>query len=624
MTERRTEAKGRSRSSLMRTVVVVAAMGAALLGSAAWITRAYADRVSPGVRLGSVSYGGQPVDQAKQDIIKRIEALEGEGILLQHGDQELLLEFTVADESGLGLSADVMTIDRDRTVGAVLGVGRTGSPIAATMTLLRSAAFGYRVDPVMEIDQAILDQAIAQAVRERETPTVEPGFSIGKNGAVIVTPASAGRVFDHQAIAAIVRSRLRDVARDPIAIALTDVNPTTTEAQAETFINAVRKIAAAGSLALRANGKEAKATAAEVVSWLTAKPKQGQPLELGIDDGRLQAYLDDAAPGLTIPVREPKFSIEAGRVTEFQVSNPGSQVDLERAGAAVAAAVFAGQSSVDLPVIRLEPQASAETIVDLGITELVAVGTTNFAGSPVNRRHNIQIGADLLNGLLIKPDEEFSLITAIGPVDKTKGYRQELVIKGNRTIPEFGGGLCQVGTTMFRLTLNAGLPILERQNHSYRVRYYEPPVGMDATIYEPKPDFRFRNDYAFALLLQTRLEGDNLIFEFWGTKDGRVASTTQPKVTNVVAPPPKLTIETTDLKPGEVNCTEKPHPGSDAEFTYTVTRADGQEAKTVFKSKYRPWREVCLVGVKELKPKTDDADQPPAEASNANTNAAVD
>ena len=66
----------------------------------------------------------------------------------------------------------------------------------------------------------------------------------------------------------------------------------------------------------------------------------------------------------------------------------------------------------------------------------------------------------------------------------------------SRRGPEFGGGLCQIGTTMFRVTMNAGLPILERQNHSYRVRYYEPPVGMDVTIYEPKPDFRFRNDYS--------------------------------------------------------------------------------------------------------------------------------
>jgi vancomycin resistance protein YoaR len=207
--------------------------------------------------------------------------------------------------------------------------------------------------------------------------------------------------------------------------------------------------------------------------------------------------------------------------------------------------------------------------------------------------------------LLIRPGEEFSLVKAIGPVDAALGYRQELVIKEDRTIPEFGGGLCQIGTTFFRLILNAGLPVVERKNHSYRVRYYEPPVGMDATIYEPKPDFRFTNDYPTYLLLQTRIEGDDLVFEFWGTKDGRVATSSTPKVYNVVAPPAPLKIETTEIPVGTTKCIEKAHPGSDAEFTYTVTYPDGQKTDTKFTSHYRPWREICLVGVKELPKSTD-------------------
>lgn len=271
---------------------------------------------------------------------------------------------------------------------------------------------------------------------------------------------------------------------------------------------------------------------------------------------------------------------------------------------------------VTLTMRIVAAQATAENIQNLGIVELVAEGRTNFAGSPVNRRHNIKIGDDLLNGLLIKPGAEFSLIKAIGPVDATLGYRQELVIKENRTIPEFGGGLCQIGTTMFRLVLNAGLPIVERKNHSYRVRYYEPPVGMDATIYEPKPDFRFKNDYAGYLLLQTRIEGDDLIFEFWGKKDGRTVDLSKPRVFNVVSPPEQLTIETTDLKPGETKCTEKAHVGSDAEFTYTVRYADGRTEQETFKSHYKPWRAVCFVGVKELKKEN-------GQTKNENTNAST-
>ncbi|HLD00060.1 MAG TPA: VanW family protein, partial [Patescibacteria group bacterium] len=146
--------------------------------------------------------------------------------------------------------------------------------------------------------------------------------------------------------------------------------------------------------------------------------------------------------------------------------------------------------------------------------------------------------------------------------------------------------------------------VVERRNHSYRVSYYEPPVGMDATIYEPKPDFRFSNDYTSPLLLQARIEGNNLIFEFYGTKDDRVAGTTTPRVFNVVRPGPKKIIETDTLPPGQTKCIEKPHNGSDAEFTYTVTYPNGETKKETFKSHYKPWQEVCLVG-KAATPKTE-------------------
>jgi hypothetical protein len=80
----------------------------------------------------------------------------------------------------------------------------------------------------------------------------------------------------------------------------------------------------------------------------------------------------------------------------------------------------------------------------------VAIGTSNFKGSPVNRRHNIAVGAASVNGTLIAPGEEFSLLKTLGDIDAAAGYKPELVIKGGKTLPEFGGGLCQIGTTAFR------------------------------------------------------------------------------------------------------------------------------------------------------------------------------
>ncbi|MBU4512181.1 VanW family protein, partial [Patescibacteria group bacterium] len=222
-------------------------------------------------------------------------------------------------------------------------------------------------------------------------------------------------------------------------------------------------------------------------------------------------------------------------------------------------------------------------------------------GSPTNRRHNIGVGANKLNGLLIAPDEEFSLVQTLGEVNAATGYLPELVIKGNKTIPEYGGGLCQIGTTMFRVALYAGLPITERRPHSYRVSYYE-PAGMDATIYIPRPDVKFINDTRNYLVLTTEIQDNILRFKLYGTNDNRKTEIENPpRIWNITYPGPTKLIETLDLAPGEKKCTESSHRGADTEFTRVVTYADSREPiDEKWFSRYSSWQAVCLIGVEEL------------------------
>jgi vancomycin resistance protein YoaR len=206
------------------------------------------------------------------------------------------------------------------------------------------------------------------------------------------------------------------------------------------------------------------------------------------------------------------------------------------------------------------------------------------------------IYAKKINGMLIQPNETFSLVTTLGKIDGAHGWKPELVIKGSKITPEFGGGLCQVATTLFRSALNAGLPIVERTNHSLRISYYEPPVGLDATIYEPKPDLRFTNNYSTPLLIQTEVKGTKLIFRLYGTKDGRTVSIPTPTVYNKVGIPATKYIEVDTLKPGETKCQKPGHPGADAIATYTVTYPDGTKKVQTFKSHYRAIGVICQVG----------------------------
>jgi vancomycin resistance protein YoaR len=136
-------------------------------------------------------------------------------------------------------------------------------------------------------------------------------------------------------------------------------------------------------------------------------------------------------------------------------------------------------------------------------------------------------------------------------------------------------------------------------NHSYRVSYYEPPLGLDATIYLPKPDFKFLNDTPGHILVQGRVEGNKVIFELWGTSDGRSSAISDTQILSTTPAGEPIYADTDTLFRGETKQIEKPHDGAVTTATYTVSRAGAVINKQVFKSIYKAWPARFLVGTKE-------------------------
>ncbi len=241
----------------------------------------------------------------------------------------------------------------------------------------------------------------------------------------------------------------------------------------------------------------------------------------------LSSYLKNTiVPEIDQPAQNARFALDDSdpdniRVTQFELPQTGQKLNLSKTTSNLAANLAKSKNYAALNVEVTEPEINEmNDIEQLGLTSLLSVGESDFQGSPKNRIHNISIGANRYHGLLIPPDVEFSFNEHLGPVNASQGFLPELVIKKNVTTPEYGGGLCQVSTTMFRAALNAGLEITQRRNHAYAVRYYGKP-GLDATIYPPYTDLRFVNNTPGYILVQTDIEDTKLTFELWGTHDGR-------------------------------------------------------------------------------------------------------
>ena len=316
-------------------------------------------------------------------------------------------------------------------------------------------------------------------------------------------------------------------------------------------------------------------------TWITST-YDGDQLTASLDRDAIAAYVVTVANALNIASQPPQITTQDGRVTGFVPPKVGRSVQEDKLADMIVGAVNARTGTDKIGDNLVVPLKSTKMSLvgmdaDSGITELIGRATTPFTGSPRNRISNIKNGVKYLTGTIVASGEEFSTLKTLDVIDNTTGYLPELVIKGNRTVPEFGGGLCQVSTTLFRAVLDAGLPVTARRNHSYRVSYYEKDgngkvigPGLDATIYQPDTDFKFRNDTAHPVLIIGYVAGDKITFELYGTKDGRTSQIIGPTKLTETPPGEPIYIETTDLAPGVIKQVETPHPGGSATATYIV------------------------------------------------------
>jgi vancomycin resistance protein YoaR len=155
---------------------------------------------------------------------------------------------------------------------------------------------------------------------------------------------------------------------------------------------------------------------------------------------------------------------------------------------------------------------------------LLSSGRSNFDDSPDARIHNVHMALEQkVNNTVVKPGGVYSFNGVLdAPVTVEKGWREALGLFGGGAAMTPGGGICQAATTVYRAALLAGMPIVERRNHSLYVDHYEEyGVGIDATIFPGVHDLRFKNDTSDILVIQSYTDGFLAFVNIYGVDDGR-------------------------------------------------------------------------------------------------------
>jgi vancomycin resistance protein YoaR len=565
----------------------------------------YKDKIYPNVWIGQINLGGKTTAEAKKIIETKINDYNQNGIMFKFDQNTATITPIIASFNG-DIAHQVITFDSEETLNNAFGVGRNENFQQNLIRQLEARLFGRRVQLSFQTD----DQEIEKMLKNNFDQFHQPP----ENAKLIATtttnyseitfkiePEKNGFNLDYAQAVKKMKENIGDLKNYPIRINILQGLPLITknecmniEAQARQFLNKAE-------LTLTFQDKKWLLAKQQIAGWLTLSQGYSNNAVIDLNNDKIKKYIEEnIAPQIEIAQVSSRFEIKDSRVLKFTAAQDGRKINMEKTLTGLKSGLFTGATgTMEIAVETIKSDTQNNDSNNFGITEIIGTGHSNFAGSPKNRIHNIGVGAAAMNGLLIAPGEEFSTDKALGLVDASTGYLPEMTIMGDKTVPQYGGGLCQIGTTMFRAALASGFPITARQPHSYRVVYYE-PAGTDATIYQPWPDLRFINDSPNYVLIQTHISGNDIYFDFWGTKDGRVVEETDPTIYNIVKPGPTKIIETLDLPPGQKKCTERAHNGADAFFDYKVTYPDGAIKEKRFKSHYVPWREVCLLGVSQL------------------------
>lgn len=565
-----------------------------------------------GLKFAGESLGGR--DQKAIETLTKVRSDQFLG-------QKITLE-TPIKKYQLGLTEVTLSYDSAKTAERAVNYAHKNDLIGFRnrLTLLFKPR---KLTPAYQYNENALTDKIKSYAVELDQPEKDYSLQITSGKVEITTERAAGRRLNQGKLLSDLRRHIEELDTMPIQLAIEDKSPSVSLTNAQTAKTEAEAILAGKELTLVYNTSTFMIDIDTLGNWILATPN-GEDLVVDINRDKVRDYLKTVVLSIDIGPQDAMLSVVNGKVTITQPSQNGVTVDQEATLSQIVASLLGRISQASTPTrIAIVTKVSApsitnDTLTSLGLTDLIGSGTTSFATSPANRISNITLGARLINGALVKPGETFSTLKRLGKVDASSGFLPELVIKENKTVPEYGGGLCQVSTTLFRAALNSGLKILERQNHSYRVSYYEPPVGMDATIYDPAPDFKFQNDTAGYILVQSKIVGKKITFEMYGTKDGRVVTMSDPVISEVTPPPEPIMQPTDTLPAGEQKQVDHAHDGAIASFTYVVTK-DGQELyKNTFISHYVPWPARFLVGTGPVAPAPTPADTttpPPADTA---------
>ena len=566
---------------------------------------AYAGRIYPGVVISGVDISGLSLPDALTKISSAVSYPRTAEIQLQYKDR--VWEYSPVQ---LGL-----TFDPGTTLQDSYQICREGPFDRWLGDILTIFVAKHPVSPVFIFNENVSQELLQNLANQIDQSTIEAGIEV-RGAEILARPGQVGITLDIPASMNIIEEMIGHQQEGRISLIVKETAPELMDASK--YAEAAHQILSA-PLTLTAPPDSSLNNGPWVINQdvlanmlILHRTENGNTFtyNVGLKDEILLNFLSNLAPQVNTIPENPRFTFNES-IQKLELLKSGIQgqtLDLEKSLALIQEKVEKGDHVIPLVFTFTSPTVlDSATAEQLGIREQIDKETSFFYGSDTARIQNIQMAASRFNGVLVAPGETFSMARTMGDISLNNGYAEALIIYNGQTIEGVGGGVCQVSTTLFRTAFFSGFPIIERHPHAYRVRYYEKIAGnridptlagLDATVYVPEVDFKFKNDTPFWLLMETEVSVKNntITWRFYSTSDGRKITWLTSGPTNLVEPPPPLYKENDSLSTGKIKQVDWEAQGADVNVSRTVCRNDSICLQDTFNTHYEPWRAVYEYG----------------------------
>lgn len=248
-----------------------------------------------------------------------------------------------------------------------------------------------------------------------------------------------------------------------------------------------------------------------------------------------------------------------------------------------------------IPLKTLYPDVTTNEIGTEAFPDKLATYSTSYASSNANRSTNIALAASKINGTVLMPGEEFSFNGTVGKRTAANGFKTATVYSNGQVTTDYGGGICQVSSTLYNTVLKANLEITNRVNHTFTVGYV--PIGLDATVSWGSPDFKFKNSRSYPVKIVATTSNKRLTISVYGLKED--VEYEVELVSYKTGTIPYSTVYTTDssLGKGKTKVVQSGSNGATS-VAYKILKLNGKEVSRTLLSKdrYSPHNQIIARG----------------------------